>query len=201
MQPNGALLVVPEGALNVDPGAGLTYVWASGPPRQVVAALGRSSLSPSYLTVRADFSRTPDVANVTRTYGFLRIVAAAVVLLAFIALLLYLSGRERAQLVTSAFLRRMGLSQGRQALSVALEVGILVLVATVSGLAAALVTSGAIVGHVDPLAQYAPGPVADVPWMLLVAFAAVAALVAALVGAFLTLVVRRSDIGEALRVS
>jgi hypothetical protein len=201
MQPNGALLVVPEGALNVDPGAGLTYVWASGPPRQVVAALGRSSLSPSYLTVLADFSRNPDVANVTRTYGFLRIVAAAVVLLAFVALLLYLSGRERAQLVTSAFLRRMGLSQGRQALSVALEVGILVLVATVSGLAAALVTSGAIVGHVDPLAQYSPVPIADIPWTLLVVFAALAALVAALLGALLTLVVRRSDIGEALRVS
>ncbi|HEV8460018.1 MAG TPA: hypothetical protein VGQ38_04855 [Gaiellaceae bacterium] len=201
MQPNGSLLVVPEHALNVDPGAGLTYVWASGPPRQVEAALGRSSLAPSYLTVLADFSRNPDVANVTRTYGFLRIVAAAVVLLAFVALILYLSGRERAQLVTSAFLRRMGFSQGRQAVSVALEVGILVLVATASGVVAALVTSGAIVGHVDPLAQYSPVPVADIPWTLLVVSVVVGTAVAALVGALLTLVVRRSDIGEALRVS
>jgi predicted lysophospholipase L1 biosynthesis ABC-type transport system permease subunit len=176
-------------------------VWASGPPRQVEAALTRSSLSPTYLTVLADFSHNPDVQNVTRTYGFLRIVAAAVVLLAFLALILYLSGRERAQLVTSAFLRRMGFSQARQALSVALEVGILVLVATVSGLAAALVTSGAIVGHVDPLAQYSPAPVANIPWTLLVAFAVLAMLVAALAGALLTLAVRRSDIGEALRVS
>jgi hypothetical protein len=201
MQPNGSLLVVPEHALNVDPGAGLTYVWASGPPRPVEAALLRSSLTPSYLTVLADFSRNPDVANVTRTYGFLRIVAAAVVLLAFVALILYLSGRERAQLVTSAFLRRMGLSQGRQAVSVALEVGILVLVAMVSGLVAALVTSGAIVGHVDPLAQYSPVPVAEIPWALLVASLVIGTAVAALVGALLTLVVRRSDIGEALRVS
>jgi hypothetical protein len=201
MQPNGALLVVPERALDVPPIEGLTYVWASGPPRQVVGALGRSSLAPSYLTVLADFSRNPDVANVTRTYGFLRIVAAAVVLLAFVALILYLSGRERAQLVTSAFLRRMGLSQGRQALSVALEVSILVLVSTVSGLAAALVTSGSIVGHVDPLAQYSPVPVADIPWALLIVSVVLATAVAAVVGALLTLVVRRSDIGEALRVS
>lgn len=201
MQPDGALLVVPERKLDIPAGDGLTYVWGSGPPRQVVGALERSTLTPSYLTVLADFSRNPDVLNVTRTYGFLRIVAAAVVLLAFIALVLYLTGRERAQLVTSAFLRRMNFSQGRQALSVALEVSILVLVATVSGLVAALVTSGAIVGHVDPLAQYSPVPVADIPWALLLASLVLATAVAALVGALLTLVVRRSDIGEALRVS
>jgi hypothetical protein len=161
----------------------------------------RSTLSPSYVTVLADFSRNPNVANVTRTYGFLRIVAAAVALLAFVALVLYLGGRERAQLVTSAFLRRMGFAQSRQALSVALEVGILVLLATISGLAAALVTSGAIVGHVDPLARYAPVPVTDVPWSVLLVSAILAIVVSALAGALLTLLVRRSDVGEALRVS
>jgi hypothetical protein len=95
----------------------------------------------------------------------------------------------------------MGVSQPRQASSVALESSFLVALATVVGLAAALVTAGAIVGHVDPLALYSPAPVADVPWLLLVASGAGVIAVAALVGAMLTLVVRRSGIGEELRVS
>ena len=37
-----------------------------------------SSLSPQYLTAVTDFSRSPDVQNITRTYGFLRIVALAI---------------------------------------------------------------------------------------------------------------------------
>ena len=49
MQPSQPLLVVPARALAV-PSTALTYVWATGPSRQVRAALSGSSLSPSYLT-------------------------------------------------------------------------------------------------------------------------------------------------------
>jgi hypothetical protein len=201
MQPTQPLLVIPYRALSTRPVEALTYVWASGPPRQVAAALERSSLSPSYVTVLANLSRDRDVVNVTRTYGFLRIVAFGILLLALVALMLYLSGRERSQLVSSAFLRRMGFSQRRQALSVALEASFLVALATVTGLAAALVTAGAIVAHVDPLAQYSPAPVTNVPWALLL-FSGLGAIAAAgSIGAVLTLAVRRSDVGEALRVA
>ena len=201
MEPAQPLLVLPVRALAHPPAESYTYVWATGPPQQVEAALLHSTLSPSYLTAVAEFSRNPDVQNITRTYGFLRIVALAIVALSLVALMLYLSGRERSQLVTSAFLRRMGISQPRQALSVALESSFLVALATVIGLAAALVTAGAIVGHVDPLAAYSPPPVADVPWLLLAGSGAGVIVVAAVVGAILTLVVRRSGVGEELRVS
>ncbi|HEX7627096.1 MAG TPA: hypothetical protein VF379_08550 [Gaiellaceae bacterium] len=200
MQPSQPLLVIPFGALGSWPMQALTYVWATGPPRQVAAALARSSLSPSYVTFLADFSRNPDVANITRTYGFLRIVAAGIVLLALVALMLYLNGRGRSQLVASAFLRRMGISQRTQALSVALEAGLLVTIATVTGLLAALATAGGIVGHVDPLAEYSPAPVAAVPWALVLVSGLGAIVVAGAVGVILTLIVRRSDVGEALRV-
>jgi hypothetical protein len=201
MEPAQPLLVLPVRALAHPPAESYTYVWATGPPQQVEAALLHSTISPSYLTAVAEFSRNPDVQNITRTYGFLRIVALAIVALSLVALMLYLSGRERSQLVTSAFLRRMGISQPRQALSVALESSFLVALATVIGLAAALVTAGAIVGHVDPLAAYSPPPVADVPWLLLAGSGAGVIVVAAVVGAILTLVVRRSGVGEELRVS
>ncbi len=200
MQPSQPLLVVPARALAV-PSTALTYVWATGPSRQVKAALSGSSLSPSYVTELADFSRRADVQNITRTYGFLRIVALAIFGLGLIALMLYLSSRQRSQLVTSAFLRRMGVTQTDQAWSVALESTVLVAAATVVGLAAALVTANAIVRHVDPLAQFAPAPATIVPWALLVATGAAAVLASGFVGAGLVLALRRSDVGEELRVS
>ena len=199
MQPSRPLLVVPARALAV-PSTSLTYVWATGPPRQVKTALEGSSLSPQYLTAVTDFSRSPDVQNITRTYGFLRIVALAISGLGLLALMLYLSSRQRSQLVTSAFLRRMGVTQAEQAWSVALESVALVTVATGVGLGAALITANSIVRHIDPLAQFAPAPATTVPWTLLVATGAAAILAAGLVGAGLVLVLRRSDVGEELRV-
>jgi hypothetical protein len=201
MRPSQPLLVIPATALTQQPGASFNYIWATGPPRQVKAALLQSTLAPQYLTVAADFSGTPDVQNITRTYGFLRTVAAAIVFLSLLALLLYLSSRERSQLVTSAILRRMGLSQPAQAGSVALESMLLVAFATASGLVAALATVGVIVRQVDPLSQYAPAPVAHIPWLLLVASAVGVTVVAGLAGALLTLAARRSNVGEQLRVN
>ena len=119
MQPTQPFLVVPSRALGRSPTGALNYVWATGPPAQVEAALAHSSLAPQYLTAVAQFSRNPAVENITRTYSFLRLVAIGLVLLSLAALLLYLNARQRSQLVTAAFLRRMGLSQPRQALSVA----------------------------------------------------------------------------------
>ena len=51
------------------------------------------------------------------------------------------------------------------------------------------------------LAQYSPAPAVDVPWRLLIASGVVMIVVAGAVGAVLTLLVRRSGVGEDLRVS
>jgi hypothetical protein len=201
MQPSQALLVFPFRALGRAPIQALTYLWATGPPRQVEDALARSSLVPSYLTAVAEFSNASGVQNITRTYGFLRIVAFGIVVLSLLALLLYLSGRERSQLVTSALLRRMGVSQATQAASVALESSFLVGVATVLGLVAARITAGAIVVHVDPLSQYSPKPGTVVPWLTMLASGAGVIVIAGVLAAILTLFARRSGVGEELRVN
>ena len=201
MQPGQALFVVPAQALAQPPAGAFNYVWATGPPAKVEAALAHSSLAPQYLTAVAQFSRSADVQNITRTYGFLRIVAIALVALSLTALLLYLNTRQRSQLVTSAFLRRMGLSQLSQALSVALESGLLVALATVIGAVAAVITAGAIVVRVDPLAIYSPRPTIQVPWAELAASTFGVTVVAGVIGGLLTLLMRRSEIGEDLRVN
>ena len=179
-----------------------SLLWVKGPPHAVTAALVRSGeIDPYYVTSVAHTLDSPDVTNVTRTYGFMRAIAIAAGLLALVALLLYLQARQRAQLVSNAFLRRMGLGERVQALSLAIESAGLVLFSTVTGGAGALVAAWPLVPHVDPLPTLPPSAVLHVPWLLLGIAALTAVAVAALAGVAATLVAARGKVGEALRVA
>jgi putative ABC transport system permease protein len=201
MVPGSATLVVPARVLDASPGGGYGYVWASGPPALVERALARSDLAPSYMTRATDVSRSADVTTVTKTYGLLRVVAIAFALIALVGLLLYLNARSRSQLVSSEFMRRMGLPERAQAASVSLEAALLVAFSTAVGLGAAVATSGLIVDRLDPLPQYAPSATTVVPWGELLGAAAAVVVTAAVLGAVVSIAVRRDGIGEALRVA
>jgi ABC-type antimicrobial peptide transport system permease subunit len=95
----------------------------------------------------------------------------------------------------------MGLRDRAQAVSVSLEAALLVAFSTAVGTGAALATSSVIVHRVDPLPQYAPSATTVVPWTELLGVAAVVVAVAALLGAAVSLAVRRDRIAEALRVA
>lgn len=199
--PGSAGLVVPARALGSPVGDGFSYVWATGPPAQVERALARSDLAPSYFSRATDVTQSADVTTVTRTYGLLRLVAFAFASISLVGLLLYLNARSRSQLVSSEFLRRMGFADRAQAASVALEAALLVAFSTAVGLAAALATSGVIVDRVDPLPAYAPSATTVVPWGELLGAAVLVVILAALLGALVSVAVRRDRIGEALRVA
>ena len=201
MVPGSAGLVVPARALGSSVGEGFSYVWATGPPAQVERALARSDLAPSYFSRATDVMQSADVTTVTRTYGLLRLVAISFALISLVGLLLYLNARARSQLVSSEFLRRMGFPDRAQAASVALEATLLVAFSTAVGLAAALATSGVIVDRVDPLPAYAPPATTVVPWGELLGAGVAVVFFAALLGALVSVAVRRDRIGEALRVA
>jgi hypothetical protein len=176
------------------------YVWARGQPHAVEAALARSALAPFYVTSVEHFLQSADLTTAARTYGFLRVVALGAALVALVALLLYLHARSRSQLVTSAFLSRMGMRESRQAASVALEAAALVAFAAIAGAGSALLAAVPIVGRVDPLPQYAPPATVDVPWLLLIGSLCVLVAIAAAAGAAASLLAARGELGEALRV-
>ena len=121
--------------------------------------------------------------------------------IALVALLLYLHARARAQLVTSAFLARMGMSTRRQALSTALEAAALVAFAGAAGAACALLAARPLVTRVDPLPQYAPSAIVTVPWLLIVGSFVGIVVLAAVAGAAASAAAARGDAGEALRVA
>jgi len=203
------LVVVPTRALNdalshagdADAlGVLWTYVWAKGPPSAVARALASSPLHPDYLTTIETFQKSPDVVLATRTFAFLRASAIGAGALVLIALLLYLQARQRSQTIASALARRMGMSRTAEILSICVELAAILAFALVVGGAVAIVSARAISRHLDPLPQYAPGPVFSLP------IGAVAVASASLVAAMLAAaalaswLATRADMAKALRV-
>lgn len=176
-------------------------IWARGDPRRVESALLASNLGPAFFTTFAHIRADPSVAASKRGYGYLRTIGGGAVLLALLALLLYLQARQRDQVLAGALLRRMGRRRGADAAAVSLEAAAIVALAFVVGLGVAVVAARLVVPHVDPLPQYAPGAVLVAPWTELVAVGAGAAAVAALLAAGLVWLAGRADASEALRVA
>jgi hypothetical protein len=182
-------------------GDAYTYVWARGDPRPVETALESSSLAPSFFTTVDHFLLSADLTTASRTYAFLRVIALGAAAIAFIALILYLYARGRSQLVTSAFLVRMGLGRPRQAASVALEAAALVAFAVAIGAGSALLAASPVVAHVDPLPLYPPPATLVVPWLELGWSLLLLVIVAATAGAAASALTTQSELGEALRVA
>lgn len=208
MLPGQPLVVVPAAAYAeairragiVSYDVAQTYVWVKGPPVAVERALGRTNLHAYYVSSAKRILDSADVATVTRTYGFLRAIAVAAGVLAFVALLLYLQARQRSQSIANAFLKRMGMGQAAQGASLALEASALVLFATLLGAGSALLAAAPLVKRVDPLSELAPAPSLTVPWLLIAGSLAGLVVLAAIVGALTSLAAGRSNVSEALRV-
>jgi len=176
-------------------------IWARGNPKQIEEKLTASNIHPAYLTTFEVIRGDPSVRTGKRSYGYLRTIGGGAVLLALLALLLYLQARQRDQVIAGALLRRMGRKPGADTAAVALEAAAIVALAFFVGLAVAVIATHVVVPHVDPLPQYAPGAVLVVPWIELFAVGAAAAATAALLAAALVWVASRADASEALRVA
>lgn len=176
-------------------------LWAKGPPRVVERALLASNLAPQYLTTPAHILDDPAVSAADRSFAFVRDIGAAAGALALVALLLYLQARQRAQVIASSFLRRMGMSRRSDLGGVALEAGALAAFATVLGAVVAVATAWPVVGHIDALPQYAPPTHVVVPWAVLAAGVGAAIVAGALLGIAAVAVAARANVGEALRVA
>jgi putative ABC transport system permease protein len=177
------------------------YVWAKGDPRAIVPVLESSALAPADLTTLAHIYENSSVSAAKRSYRYVRLIGAAAAVLALVALLLYLQARQRAQLIASALVARMGLSRRRDAAALALEAGSIVLLAGIVGAAVATAAASPITRHVDALPLYAPSPVLTVPWTTLALGLTVAVLAGAALGAVAVAIASRSDVSEALRVA
>jgi putative ABC transport system permease protein len=188
---------------NVNPllGVSRNYIWAKGPPSTLVKALEAPGLDIAYVTSIDAFRKDPQILLATRTYSYVRTVALAAALIALAGLVLYLQARSQTQRIASALARRMGLSAGSEILSLFLELAAILLASAVVGIGVAAAVAAPIVKHVDLLPDFVPSSVAVIPWDV-AAFLCLALLVVAAIAATVTSVLsRRTDVSEDLRVA
>ena len=95
----------------------------------------------------------------------------------------------------------MGLSAGSEILSLFLELAAILLASAAVGIGVAAAVAAPIVDHVDLLPDFVPSSVAVIPWNV-AAFLCLALLVVAAIAAAITSVLsRRTDVSEDLRVA
>jgi len=177
-----------------------TLVWGKGPPAEVAEALRTSALRPYYIQTTQTFLADSDVAAETRTFSYLRALGIAAGLLAVVGLVLYLQARQRRTVVAAALSRRMGLGQASQALALALELGAILLVATIVAVATSVAAAYFVATKVDPLATLPPGPLFEAPFHLVWVAVAVLLVVAALGGALASRTAAHADFAEVMRL-
>jgi putative ABC transport system permease protein len=177
-----------------------TLVWGKGPPAEVAEALRTSVLGPYYIQTTETFLADSDVAAETRTFSYLRALGIVAGLLAVVGLVLYLQARQRRTVVAAALSRRMGLGQASQALALSLELGAILLVATLVAAATSITAARFVATKVDPLATFPPGPLFEAPFHLVWIAVPVLLAVAALGGALASRTAARADFAEVMRL-
>lgn len=176
------------------------YVWAKGPPLAAGRAL--ATLRPEFPPQTTDtFLRDPNVVLATRTFGFMRLIAAGAGVLALLGLLLYLQARQRSQAIASVLARRMGLGRLEETASLTIELGGILAFAGLLGGGVAIAAAEPIVHRIDPLPVDPPSPLFTVPVAVLLISAAALLVFALVSGALTSWLARRTDIAEALRVA
>jgi hypothetical protein len=176
-------------------------IWARGKPAFVEGVLSASTIRPAFLTTFELIRGDPSVRAGKRSYGYLRAIGLGAVVLALLALVLYLQARQRGQVIASALLRRMRMRTRADAAAVALETTAVVLLAFVVGVAVALAAAHVVAPHVDPLPKYAPGTAFVPPWVELALVGLASMIAAAVLAVGAVLLAGRSDASEALRVA
>jgi hypothetical protein len=175
-------------------------LWERGDPGALRARLEAAGTGTEGSVAIEDVRRRPDLLALTWSIQLLLALGVAAACVAVAAMVLYLQARQESRGLAFALGRRMGLSDRTHRRALSLELGLMLVVAAVTGgglavLAAALVRSRLRV--VPGL----PGPtVFELPWSLLAGVIVGSAVVAAIGGRLAQRRARRTNIAEVLRV-
>ncbi|TDP92213.1 ABC transporter permease [Labedaea rhizosphaerae] len=193
--------VVPRTAVKDLREIGRWEVWSSRPAAQLSQELDAAGI--------AHYSaRTADTAldglpflTVTWTFTFVAALGLVLAVVAAVALVLAVEVRRRQNALSGALAVRMGLSRRTLVASHGLELGVLAVLATTTGLATGLITTGVSLPLFDPAPWLRP--ITSIPHMLptVLTIYAVTACVVGLVCWTAVRSVRGARIGELIRVT
>ena len=192
-------LVTTLGAVADGPIGFRHFVWARGGYEEWRAELFNLGAEPLLGISRHDAVDSSVLRFAAWSFDFVRALGVFVGLLVVVALLLYLSARQRQQALGFAFLRRMGFTHRRHWWALVLEVGGLMLMVLGLGTGLALFSARLVSPNVDPLPLLAPQPLTVVPWLGMAGAAVLGAVVALLGSAAAQGLGSRVDVAEVLR--
>jgi putative ABC transport system permease protein len=167
----------------------------------VASAFAASDTHPFPIVTAEEVRDNPSITAVTRTFGFLKSLGFGAGLLAVVGLVLYLQARQRSRIVSYALSRRMGLANGSHRLSLALELGTMLLAALAIGAVLAIAAAQLVLGDVDPLENIPPAPLFVAPVALIFAAAAALAGIALVGGLLANRAAERANFAEVMRLA
>jgi putative ABC transport system permease protein len=176
-------------------------VWSDLEPDELLAELTANDVSVRSIRSLGQELARPQLTAQLATVGFLRLLGAVAASVAFAAVCLYLSSRQRERVLSYAVSRRMGLSGRQHWWALVGELGGLVVLALVVAVPVTWVGSDLVTPLLDPL-PFVPPPTTGVVPRTLVAATILGAIAAALVTAVAVQVATaRADVAEVLRVA
>ena len=180
---------------------GINQLWAKGDTATVLRQMHDAGY-PDELAITADAVRqTPGFLSLSWVFGLLQALGVLSGLVALVALVLYLQARQRSREVAYALSRRMGLRKRSNFLSVALELGGMLLASFVIGAGLAVGAAFLLYRKADPMPQIPPDPLLQLPYALFLITLAVLAL-AALVSAWrVQRSAEKANVAEVMRLA
>jgi putative ABC transport system permease protein len=179
--------------------SGFPQIWVKGDPSRIESELLREGFVPEYVLSAETVLHRPVLVAIMRSFTFLRALGLLSSLIVVLGLMLYLQARQRQRTLLLALAERMGLTRRAHMSALALELGVMLLIALLVGGMVGIGISALLFKRLDPLPTVAPAPTLVVSTVL--ALVLITALVAlAIAGAYLAdRAARRVSLTEVLR--
>jgi len=174
-------------------------VISKSPRVSLVSVVDAAGMGIRESTTREARAADPRFVASRAAFEYLGLLGIVAFVVALVALTLHLSARKRSSALTSAILRRMGLSRGRSSLMTVIEVGVLTVAVSATSLLAAFVLTRHVAGQFDPVPKLPPDVQVRVPLTELMAVVVTANLIVLAIGFFVERGGWRRNDSEAVR--
>ncbi|HEY1282207.1 MAG TPA: FtsX-like permease family protein, partial [Acidimicrobiales bacterium] len=197
--PGSPMLVVAKDRLGAMEPILNRVVWTSASEDEVRRVAATDNRPIVYLVTSEQITDSSPALPIVWTFSFVQALGVLVGVLAIVALVAYVDGRQRARSVATALLARMGLSARRHWRSLVAELASLAVVAVVLGAVFGWIAVTAVHAHLDPIPDRFPAPLLRFPLVAVVGVAALAAVTVLAGSALAQRAAADVNLGEALR--
>ncbi|HEX6208793.1 MAG TPA: FtsX-like permease family protein [Actinomycetota bacterium] len=176
-------------------------VWVRATPRVAARRLIASGIHPDDILTARQVEDLPSIEAAAGTFAILAGLGLVSGLLVLVVLVMYVQARQRAQVVSYALARRMGLRRGANVLALVLEVGTMLLTSFLVGAVVGVGISFFVVPEIDPLPAIATEPLMRSPVTASILTLTALAACTAMASWLAERAARRTNVAEVMRVA